>query len=179
LKLAKVDVGKVANDQLADTYNTVLKMAKKRSHVDAVLTATAAGDIFTQDVEDTAPPSEGADAATSAAGAAVHPSSAAASDPSGGAEEEATKPMIDRLKALLGRMEKTEKEIDGYFAREYERYSMIRSSWVRDQAEKAERFLERLKDSGEGPADGQAPSGEGSEPPSPEQTAFEVPEKAK
>ena len=33
-------------------HNTVLKMAKKRAHVDAVLTATAASDIFTQDVED-------------------------------------------------------------------------------------------------------------------------------
>jgi hypothetical protein len=30
----------------------VLKMAKKRAHVDAVLTATVASDIFTQDVED-------------------------------------------------------------------------------------------------------------------------------
>lgn len=33
-------------------HNTVLKMAKKRAHVDAILTATAASDIFTQDVED-------------------------------------------------------------------------------------------------------------------------------
>lgn len=36
----------------ADLANTVLKMAKKRALVDAVLTATAASDIFTQDVED-------------------------------------------------------------------------------------------------------------------------------
>lgn len=36
----------------ADTANTVLKMAKKRALVDAVLTATAASDIFTQDIED-------------------------------------------------------------------------------------------------------------------------------
>jgi hypothetical protein len=43
---------KVEHDNPADYYNTVLKMAKKRSHVDAVLTATAASDIFTQDVED-------------------------------------------------------------------------------------------------------------------------------
>lgn len=39
---------------IADTYNTVLKMAKKRSLVDAVLTATAASDIFTQDIEENA-----------------------------------------------------------------------------------------------------------------------------
>ena len=38
-----------------DLANTVLKMAKKRSLVDAVLTATAASDIFTQDVEDMPP----------------------------------------------------------------------------------------------------------------------------
>jgi hypothetical protein len=43
---------KAENPDIADTYNTVLKMAKKRAHVDAVLTATAASDIFTQDVED-------------------------------------------------------------------------------------------------------------------------------
>lgn len=45
---------KVEHDNPADYYNTVLKMAKKRAHVDAVLTATAASDIFTQDVEDLA-----------------------------------------------------------------------------------------------------------------------------
>jgi hypothetical protein len=36
----------------ADIANTVLKMAKKRGLIDAVLTATAASDIFTQDLED-------------------------------------------------------------------------------------------------------------------------------
>jgi len=37
---------------IADTYNTVLKMAKKRAYVDAVISATACSDIFTQDIED-------------------------------------------------------------------------------------------------------------------------------
>ena len=46
------NMGRVEHDNPADYYNTVLKMAKKRAHVDAVLTATAASDIFTQDVED-------------------------------------------------------------------------------------------------------------------------------
>ena len=46
------DLKPVENPDLADTYNTVLKMAKKRAHVDATLTATAASDIFTQDMED-------------------------------------------------------------------------------------------------------------------------------
>lgn len=44
--------GKVENPDIADTYNTVLKMAKKRAIVDATITACAASDIFTQDVED-------------------------------------------------------------------------------------------------------------------------------
>lgn len=38
----------------ADLSNTVLKIAKKRSLVDGVLTVTAASDIFTQDIEDMA-----------------------------------------------------------------------------------------------------------------------------
>ncbi len=36
----------------ADVANTILKMAKKRAQVDLTLTALAASDIFTQDVED-------------------------------------------------------------------------------------------------------------------------------
>lgn len=43
---------KVEHDNPADYYNTVLKMAKKRALVDATITATAASDIFTQDIED-------------------------------------------------------------------------------------------------------------------------------
>lgn len=45
-------VGRVDNPDIADTFNTVLKISKKRAHVDAVLTATAASDIFAQDLED-------------------------------------------------------------------------------------------------------------------------------
>ncbi len=47
----KID-GKQENPDIADTWNTVLKIAKKRAHIDAILTATAASDIFTQDMED-------------------------------------------------------------------------------------------------------------------------------
>lgn len=36
----------------SDVANTVLKMAKKRALIDAVLTITGASDIFTQDIED-------------------------------------------------------------------------------------------------------------------------------
>lgn len=44
---------KIEVENPEDNYNTVLKMAKKRSLVDAILTGTAASDIFTQDLEDT------------------------------------------------------------------------------------------------------------------------------
>lgn len=40
------------NPDIADAYNTVLKMAKKRAHVDAIITGTAASDIFAQDIEE-------------------------------------------------------------------------------------------------------------------------------
>ena len=43
---------RVENQDIADTYNTVLKRAKKRAFVDAVKSTTAASDIFTQDIED-------------------------------------------------------------------------------------------------------------------------------
>ena len=46
------EIGRVENQDIADQYNTVLKMAKKRAHVDAILTVTAASDIFTQDIEE-------------------------------------------------------------------------------------------------------------------------------
>ena len=44
--------GLVPNENLADVYNTVLKMSNKRALVAAVLNVTAASDIFTQDLED-------------------------------------------------------------------------------------------------------------------------------
>lgn len=42
---------RVANPDLADTHNTVLKMSNKRGLVAAVLNVTAASEIFTQDVD--------------------------------------------------------------------------------------------------------------------------------
>ena len=50
--IAKKSETKVEYDNPADFFNTVIKMAKKRAHVDAIITATAASDIFTQDIED-------------------------------------------------------------------------------------------------------------------------------
>lgn len=41
------------NQDIADTWNTVLQMAEKRAFVRAIRCTTAASDIFTQDVEET------------------------------------------------------------------------------------------------------------------------------
>lgn len=41
---------KIENPDPADLYNTVYKMSKKRAFIDATLTATAASDIFDQDL---------------------------------------------------------------------------------------------------------------------------------
>jgi hypothetical protein len=50
------DIGQVLyrieNDEGYSVANTVLKMAKKRAHVDATLSATRSSGIFTQDLED-------------------------------------------------------------------------------------------------------------------------------
>jgi hypothetical protein len=43
---------KIENPDPADQWNTVLKMAKKRAFIDAILTATAASDIFAPDPVD-------------------------------------------------------------------------------------------------------------------------------
>lgn len=48
----KVNGKQIDNPDIADQYNTVLKMAKKRALIDATITACAASDIFTQDLED-------------------------------------------------------------------------------------------------------------------------------
>lgn len=48
----KIYKNKQIKTEPADLANTVLKMAKKRAQIDFTLTALAASDIFTQDVED-------------------------------------------------------------------------------------------------------------------------------
>lgn len=59
MKTKKIDgqwmlchVERMENEDIADMYNTVLKMAEKRALVSAVLKATGVSDIFTQDIED-------------------------------------------------------------------------------------------------------------------------------
>lgn len=75
--------GRVSNPDLADSYNTVLKMACKRALVAAVLNGTAASDIFTQDIED----SSGTERASSTPSASP-PSRTAKAKSSGGAPKE-------------------------------------------------------------------------------------------
>ncbi len=52
-------IGRVENPDIMDTVNTVLKMAKKRAKVDAVIAVTRSSGIFTSDLEDIAMPSTG------------------------------------------------------------------------------------------------------------------------
>lgn len=49
------EAGRVENPDIADVFNTVLKIAKKRAQVDCTLTAVGASDILTQDLEDLPP----------------------------------------------------------------------------------------------------------------------------
>lgn len=61
LAIVGQSVDRVEHDSPADFYNTVLKMAKKRAFVDATITATAASDIFTQDIGDDDAPADAAE----------------------------------------------------------------------------------------------------------------------
>jgi predicted RNA-binding Zn-ribbon protein involved in translation (DUF1610 family) len=54
-KLFAENPARIENEDLADQYNTILKMAKKRAFVDATITVGAVSDMFTQDIEDFAP----------------------------------------------------------------------------------------------------------------------------
>lgn len=51
-KITEQVIGRVANPDIADQYNTVRKMACKRAHIAATLFVTGASELFTQDVED-------------------------------------------------------------------------------------------------------------------------------
>ena len=49
-RITAQETGRVLNEDPHDLVNTLLKMANKRAMVDAVLNATAASDVFTQDL---------------------------------------------------------------------------------------------------------------------------------
>ncbi len=98
---------KVEHDNPADYYNTVAKIAKKRAHVDATLTATAASDIFEQGEDNLEQAGEereqrqqsGADAAKTRPGkVATAKAAAAAAD----ADPEKRKKLIASLEAVAG-----------------------------------------------------------------------------
>lgn len=91
------EVGKKENEDPADQFNTVLKMGKKRAHVDAILTATAASDIFTQDIEERVEQPE-----------AAKPESANHADPSAAKLEEWSIRQIN----LSENMEKLQKVVE-------------------------------------------------------------------
>lgn len=55
-------VGRVENPDLADFKNTVLKMAKKRAKIDAVIAVTRSSGLFTQDLEADGAPQDSPDA---------------------------------------------------------------------------------------------------------------------
>jgi hypothetical protein len=76
--------GVVTNPDMADVKNTILKMAKKRAKVDAVLSATRSSGIFTQDLDESLEP--GAEETTTSRPAAqtqtaAQPAKAAAPPP--------------------------------------------------------------------------------------------------
>lgn len=60
------EVGEIENPELPDTWNTVIKMARKRALVDAVLITTGASALFTQDVEDGQPDNDDVKPSTAA-----------------------------------------------------------------------------------------------------------------
>jgi len=92
--------GQVANDRLPDQYNTVLKMANKRSLVAAVLNVTAASDIFTQDIEELAEPVR----PMAPPGIAPAPSAAPVTAPVTAPSDQAGQSVNDLRTVLLGRI---------------------------------------------------------------------------
>jgi hypothetical protein len=54
-KIVNQQTGRITNPDMADVKNTVLKMAKKRALIDAVLSVTRSSAIFAQDLDDIEP----------------------------------------------------------------------------------------------------------------------------
>ncbi len=79
-----VDRAQINPDKVCDLHNTILKMGCKRSKVGGVLTATAASEIFTQDLEDMDIADEAAEGVKPAARPASTPPKPAAAGPAAG-----------------------------------------------------------------------------------------------
>ncbi len=84
--------GDIDNPDLPDLWNTVIKMARKRALIDAVLLVTGASALFTQDMEDVAASADTAAPAGGAAPAAAQDNGAArvTAQPTKGTERVAT-----------------------------------------------------------------------------------------
>lgn len=85
----------------ADLANTILKMAKKRALIDAVLTATAASDCFTQDIEDLPPEYRDGEEQTPTRQPQKPQQRQAPRQSSGGGNGVATEKQVNLLKAKL------------------------------------------------------------------------------
>ena len=98
--------GKLENPDIADVYNTVLKIAEKRALIAATLIATAASDYFTQDTEDFATPEaheshSESESGRQASSARPRAQNKAKSTPHGDATEQNNAPADDAPKELL------------------------------------------------------------------------------
>lgn len=107
---------RVANPDLPDTHNTVLKMSNKRGLVAAVLNVTAASEIFTQDIakrdEDEGPAdSEDAPPPREEAGAAATPPPAASNGAAVISENQ-----VRRLSAIATGMKWTDEQVHDLLA---------------------------------------------------------------
>jgi len=91
--------GQIENPDLPDLYNTIIKMGCKRALVAAVLNATAASDIFTQDMEDTVQPA-------ASAGSAGRETSGAAREEAPAAPADNEDARVAGLQAVLDGIEK-------------------------------------------------------------------------
>lgn len=120
-QLDQMPSAKAENPDPADQYNTVLKMAKKRALVDAVLTATAASDIFAQDLEDLedktdhdeAPAVAQPKAATPATTAEPEPAPAKKANGNATAPAPSRHPAIVALQTLYRNLGKVDKDLAG------------------------------------------------------------------
>jgi hypothetical protein len=72
---------RLENPDLADSFNTVLKMASKRSYIDGILKATGSSVFFTQDLDDAPAAAEESGPAPQASRAAPPPRSPPAAEP--------------------------------------------------------------------------------------------------
>src|SRR4030095_12058291 len=123
-------IDKVEHDNPADFYNTVLKMAKKRAFVDATITATAASDIFTQDIGDeegepreTPPVAEPAKGKTTAAPAAAKEAPKTAKKKGQSENEAGWVKFLENCKAKLLTL------VDGEFYWAWWRYA-VDNGWI-------------------------------------------------